>query len=670
MKNKKNVFKTFIAVLLAGACTFSVSCKKPDNGSVRPSDDGGVFDPDAKITVKDTYDGTHDFTAPDTDMPFVTNGSCDYTIVVPETRGAQVNMAKNELVQFFAEATGINLPAVADSEFTDNGKGYISLGETSLLAESGVTVDHKKLTEDGVRIVTEGKNIYLVGGGDYGTLYAVYDFLEIYFDFDVYYKDCYEINKNVKNLKLKNFNVTDIPDLEFRSNGYYQLVKDEWMYRFRVPRTYGTITFPIYEVVGDPSSSARGVHNSLNWLPKSQFYADHPDWYNNGATELCYTAHGNKDEYEKMMQACVDKAVATLTLYNKEDYPYLRILNFTQQDNYDGCACATCSANVAKYGTNSATLILFMNDLRTRIDAAMAEMDEKYRRDDMTLTFFAYLYTETAPDAKFSEMHLKDGVSVFLATSATFDHQSSIYADSNTEGRENLKNWGKLSNEILLWTYSTKFSHYMYPVDTYNFYGEDAYTFFAANNVKLMYNQSQVTQKGTSTAWHNLKAYLDSKLEWDGTRDSAYYTEKYINAMFGEAAPVMKEIYTAMRLQAGIVKTKYNGVSLLSNVTDLENPSFWPYFTLKQWLAKYDEAYAALETYRLSDPTAYNLYKSHIDAEYLSPAYMTLVLYKDMLSAGEAAVIKDRFREAVKVTGITNVRETGSNQIGSFVNGL
>ena len=140
--------------------------------------------------------------------------------------------------------------------------------------------------------------------------------------------------------------------------------------------------------------------------------------------------------------------------------------------------------------------------------------------------------------------------------------------------------------------------------------------------------------------------------------------------MFGEAAPVMKEIYTAMRLQAGIVKTKYNGVSLLSNVTDLENPSFWPYFTLKQWLAKYDEAYAALETYRLFDPTAYNLYKSHIDAEYLSPAYMTLVLYKDMLSAGEAAVIKDRFREAVKVTGITNVRETGSNQIGSFVNGL
>ena len=75
------------------------------------------------------------------------------------------------------------------------------------------------------------------------------------------------------------------------------------------------------------------MHNSLNWLPKSQFYADHPDWYNNGATELCYTAHGNKDEYEKMMQACVDKAVATLTLYNKEDYPYLRILNFTEQDN-------------------------------------------------------------------------------------------------------------------------------------------------------------------------------------------------------------------------------------------------------------------------------------------------------------------------------------------------
>lgn len=668
---KKRFLISFISLILAVMFLAFTACgKKPSDSSASvPSD--GVYDPDAKITVKDTYKGTHVFTAEDTELPFISNGKCDYAIVVPENRGAQINLAKNELTEFFKEATGITLATYIDSEFTDSGKGYISLGETTLFEQSGITIDRKELTEDGIRIVTSGKNIFIVGGSDYGTLYGVYDFLEICFNFDVYYKDCYEIDRNVRNMNLKRFDVTDIPDLEFRSNGYYNLVRDEWAYRFRQPQTYGSITFPIYEVVGDPSSSARGVHNSLNWLPKTQFLADHPLWYNKSGTELCYTAHGDATEYESMQNACVEKAIATLKLYSKTDYPYLRILNFTQQDNFDPCACSECAKNTEKYGTNAATLILFMNDLRKKLDVAIEnEFEEKDRRDDLTLTFFAYLYSETAPSDSFKEMHLNDGVSVFLATSNTFDHQSSIYADSNTEGRLNLKNWGKLSKEIFLWTYSTKFSHYMYPVDTYNFYGEDAYTFFAANNVKLMYNQSQVTQKGTTTAWHNLKAYLDSKLEWDGTRNSQYYTEKYINAMFGDAAPVMKKIYESVRLRAGIVKTMYNGTTLLSGTTNLENKKFWPYLTVKQWLEMYDEAYNALEECKLIDPEGYKIYKAHIDAEYLSPSYIMLCLYENSLSSEQSQKIKTMFKEAVMSTGITNVRETGSNQISGFVNSL
>ena len=672
MKKNKKPMIIATSILSAVICSFT-AC----GSSTNDKGDGGKYDPEAKYIVKDVYNGTHDFTATDTDAPFVRNGKCSYTVVLPENRGAALNRARTELTEFFKEATGVELRTVSESLYTDDGQGYISLGKTTLLENSGITVDEKALTEDGARIVTKGKNIYIFGGSEYGALYAVYDFLEIYFNFDVYYKDCYEIDKNVKNLNLKNFDVTDIPDLEFRSNGYYGLVTGDWKYRFRTPRTYGDITFPIHSVGGDPTSEARNVHNSLNWLPPEQFASSHPNWYNASKNQLCYTAGGRTDtegarseEYEKMLDAALDKAVATLKLYNAVQYPDLRILNFTQQDNFPPCSCDACIADYNKYGTYAASTIIFMNDLREKIDEVMPTLDEKYQRSNMTLTFFAYQHTEKAPSDSFEEMKLTDGVSVYLASSESFDYQASIYADSNTEGRVNVKNWGKLSGEIFLWTYSTKFSHYMYPVETQNFYGADAFTFFAANNVKLMYNQSQITQKGTATAWHNLKAYLDSKLEWDGTRSQDYYTNKYIDAMFGPAAENMKEIYKAVRLRAGVVKTMYNGHTLLSGTTNLENADMWPYRTIKSWLDAYDEAYAVLDTIKNSDPQKYKLYKEHIDAEWLSPAYMMLTMYGDNLTQSYSKELKDRFREAAKVTGITNTQETGVGHITSFINGF
>lgn len=685
-KKFRKLFNIALSAVLAGIVGLS-ACTT--GGGKDDNSDRGEFDPDAKIIVKDEYNGTHVFNAEDTDKDFVKNKMCDYKIVMPENPGAALNFARDELLTFFAEATGIKLQVVKETEGATVQGHYISIGDTAVLGASGITVDKNKLTKDGARIVTVGENIYIFGGSENGTLYGVYDFLGIYFNFDVYYEDCYEIDTNVKNLKLKNFDVTDIPDLEFRSNGFYRLVTGDWAYRFRVPQTYGDITFnverqvPVLDKDGKPTGKytveKRGVHNCLCWLSEYEWGEQHPNWYNSAKNQLCYTAGGRtnpdgtrSDEYEAMLDAACAKAIETFKKYDKTNYPDLRILNFTQNDNYPPCYCDACIADQNKYGSFASSIIIFMNDLRTKIDAAMADPDfgDEYRRDDLTLTFFAYQATETAPDTSYSEMKLKDGVSVYLATSSSFDHQSSIYADSNEAGRENLKNWGKLSGEIFLWTYSTKFSHYMYPVETQNFYGEDAFTFFAANNVKLIYNQSQITQTGTCTAWHNLKAYLDSKLEWDGSRSQTYYTEKYMNAMFGPAAENMKEIYKSVRLRAGIVRSMYNGHTLLSGTTNLEDPDMWPYATVAQWLKDYDVAYAALEGIRNSDPVKYNLCKGHIDAEWLSPAYMMLVLYPDRLSPSELTELKTQFKAVANATGISHTDENSTNQMDAFLKSL
>ena len=61
------------------------------------------------------------------------------------------------------------------------------------------------------------QDIFILGGSDTGVVNAAYKFLEIYFNYDYYYRNCIEIDKNVTDCKFKTLDVLDIPDV----NSYY-----------------------------------------------------------------------------------------------------------------------------------------------------------------------------------------------------------------------------------------------------------------------------------------------------------------------------------------------------------------------------------------------------------------------------------------------------------------
>lgn len=174
-----------------------------------------------------TYQGTHilDYTV--TDNFIVENGESDYILLLPDDANerSQLVTARAEFIRLFRRATGIKLEAYFESstaqvvqDAIESGK-YISIGDTNLLAESGVEVP-ENLGVDGSIIRTVGNSVYIVGGGDYGSLYGVYNFMTICFEFEPYYKDCVVINSNVSELKLYNFDVTDIPDFATRASNH------------------------------------------------------------------------------------------------------------------------------------------------------------------------------------------------------------------------------------------------------------------------------------------------------------------------------------------------------------------------------------------------------------------------------------------------------------------
>ncbi len=680
---KRSAFKIkFLSVCVAVLVLFCLpltACKKGPN-------DGGVLDESAKAAEKLKYDGTHIYTAPDTDSDLVKDGKTEYAVVIPENKTALITRAKDEFVYLFKEATGININVISDGGLSHTADGkYISIGETELLKSSGTVIDKKRLGDDGVRIVTKDKTVYLCGGSDYGTVYAVYDFMQIYFGFETYYEDCFEIERGAENVKLKAFDVTDIPDIAFRSSGIGAIRemspnydKDNWKYRFRVPLTYGNKLMPIHEDAEDPSSPAKGVHNSLSWLPISKHRENHPKWYAPSMEELCYTAHGDEEELEAMVSECAKVMEAHLVRYPRELYPLYNIATLTCQDNFSNCTCDACSADLRKYGTYSASLIKFMNRLSVKVRAWMAlPENEPYAREEFSLAFFAYHNFELAPatynesTGKFDaadELYFEDGVAVYLAPSRTFDFMSPIYADVNTDARRNLEAWTALGGKLLLWTYSTNFWHYFYPLDSFSFYNQDAFEYFAANNTILIFNQSQGNQGGASTAWHMLKTYLDYKLEWDSSLDAATLTENYMRAMYGDAAEVMTELFTAMRMQAMYVDSKFEGFVLPTVTSQVDRKEYWPYLTVKQWLEKCDAAYEIAEKYRDTDTKRYEKIKRHIDLEWLSPAYMALTLHADVIAPNELNEIKTSFKEIVAHFGITRLNENGT--INGFISSL
>ncbi len=172
------------------------------------------------------YEGTHVYDYTVTDKYLLNNGVTDYILILPDSAEniTALQKAKDEFIRLFRRATGVRLevyyesstaPAVEQAK--DSGK-YISIGATNLAIALDLTT--KDLGSDGHVIKTVGNSIYILGGDNSGSLFGVYTFMNICFNFETYYKDCVVIDTGVRTLKLYNFNVTDIPDMETRTQSH------------------------------------------------------------------------------------------------------------------------------------------------------------------------------------------------------------------------------------------------------------------------------------------------------------------------------------------------------------------------------------------------------------------------------------------------------------------
>ena len=671
MKNKRLVI--LLSSFALSLCALQ-ACKKNENTLIQDDDTYIYVDEhnvattgyeDVHVNPKKTYfQGAHEFKYTESNKPFVKNGVTLYKVVVPDDANSIITLARNEFEKFFKLATDIDIEVISDRGLTFNKDDkYISIGKTNILATSGLRVDYEELTDDGCRIMTKGSVVCIVGGSDYGTLNAVYDFLHIVFRYETYSPDVYEIDRNVKSLPLYNFDVKDIPDIPHRGQNYGFLQpgsgnydQSNYGYRLRMTKSRGFYFMPVYREF-DYGSQSKLSTNTNTWVPFDLHANAHPEWFSDlcetGKEQLCYTAHGDAEELEALIDFVVRKAEFSMKHFPREQYPDMNVITFTMEDNHNTCNCEHCHALEEQYGAKIAPLILFVNEVARRLKV-WYELPENsdYYREGFQIIYFAYNAYVDAPvtyNAKTKtyapsapEMVLEPNTGVYLAIIDRCDfqfdffnnpiHNAGVTGDMGT--KETIDSWGALTNSIYLWLYQTNFSLYTYFYDSFSFYSQPMYNYIASKGLKLFFAQGQDTRASgsTGTNFNNLKAYLNAKLAWDSTLDQDVLIKRYFKAMYGSAH---KEAWNYFGLLRG-----YNYRMIEDNWDVLVNPrSIYnridkrQYHSLAGLLSLIDEIDVAKEI--IANDSNYSeqqkkIYSNNLEAEALYPLYATLSLFGDI----------------------------------------
>ena len=638
------LFKKITSVMAAAVISLAAFAGCGDGGE--SGKDLNVITPDAPYNQLETL---HRYSAAETGKSVVSEGKTEYAIVIPEDYSADENLAAGELQRLFGEATKINLQILTEEEETLPAGKYISLGRTKILASSGVEADFDLLGSDGFVIKTVDDDIFVCGGGNKGTLYGVYELLGHMLGYEMYAPDCYSLDKNVTELKLMNYDITEKPDFGKRLEGY-KFVRDDstCLNNFRQSSYLNSFMFV----------NGREVHNSFKYLPPDKFLDDHREWYSEGVEQLCYTAHGNEKEYEAMLEESF-KVMKQVIIQS----PELDTITFTQQDIRVWCTCDTCKTSCDRYGTDAAVVIKFCNALNKKVRAWMDSDEGKEYKRDLAILFFAYNSTVPAP-VKLTEngyvpiddtVKCDDGVYPFYAP-LPLDYTSSIYGEDDREFKENFEKWAAVSNRTYVWVYSTNFQHYLVPYDNFSSM-QELYNFVRSTKAYMLYDQSQMDQKGGATGFHVLKAYLTAKLQWNTQADYVGLIDNFFANYYGGAAEPMHNYFNELRVH--IAKLKAQGVygGRESIYQDMSAASLWQLPVLKRWNGYVDEALDAIEAVKNNDPTAYETYRKHIVQERVFLNYMFIEKYSAKFSVEEVEEMKKEFISDVTSVGISNTGE-------------
>lgn len=642
MKLKK-IFSVGIAALLLCA-SFAACSTKKDEDSV-PTPVGTVTESEEhKVTT-----GLHKINVSATDKDFIANGKTEYTLVIPSDADARTRKASALVRSHLATATGVSLEVKEDEKLSYSpDKKWIVLGSDKLFDGAGLSMPKDDIGQTGYYIVSKDNSVFIAVESTFGIINGALEFLKHTIGYEMYADDTVVYTAG-EVVKMSAFDVVDKPDFEFFVPSNRISVDGATGMRFMGT---GDIFVPV---------EGQLWHNSFNYLDPND-YPDHPEWFATDRSQLCYTARGNAEYYDAMLGEFMKSMIKAVNAVTD-----VKNITITIQDTSTACTCEACTAERNEYGTDAAAVIKFCNSVSERLESYFEAEAEKNGGEprELNILFFAYNKTTKPPVKKANgefvpiddSVVCRDNVGVYIAP-ITAAYNASFYSETNATTADVIKGWGTLSDKLYMWLYETNYSHYLYPLNTYDTMIE-TYRFCKENNAVFMMNEGQYNQ-GNVTCFGKLKEYFNSKAMWDVNVDYSKVCDDFFSGYFRDAAEPMRAYFDELQAHLKYLEEAYpaeiNG-NIYNNIAQIR---FWPKRTLDHWADYIEEAYSAIEKYKASDPALYETLKKHIKLESIFIRYAQVSLHLGSYSADMLQEMRRSFKEDCAELFITMLSEAKS----------
>lgn len=664
MKNMQKRITRTGACILAALSLGLVGCGgKGAPSDVPPSRSGlNVGWNGADYRVKSNVDNfhvdgkIHNYTQTDTEGYLLRDGESEYSVVYSETAEERVNTAVKDFRTFFMEATGYYLPAIysEDAAYTSTAK-YIVFGENNISESAGVIPDYNVLGMQGFNIKTVGQSVFVLGYTSEGTQFGAYELLSQLFHYDFFGVDTYTIDTGITTVKLKNYDVTDVPDIELRATNYQFLMSDKVTAQRLRLTNFGDMCIPV---------GGQTVHNSFKYIDPDVHKDKLSVWFSKDCQNLCYTARGNAEELAAMQKIVTDTIKERFI-----EVPDRNVITMTHQDTQNLCTCSACKTLADHYGgSQAASVIIFLNKVCEDIDAWFETPEGAPYKRDYQVWFFAYHATNQPPVRKNAageyepideNVLMNDHLCAYFAETNA-DYTKSFYDEEsvNVAYAENLKGWAILSKRLPFWMYSTNFSYFLTPYNTFNT-TQETYKYAIENKVYYIYDQGQSNQSGSATGWSWLKIYLYSKLTWNVDQDMSELIDRFMKGFYGPGAENMRKLFNEYRSFATYQTEALGYTGSRSIFYNALNAALWPKQLVTSWVKYATQAIDDIEPLKSENYSQYQIYLKNISTERIAYNYLLLKLYQALMTPDDVATAKAQFYADQNLANIYRESERG-----------
>ena len=424
----------------------------------------------------------------DRKLQLVHEGQSDFEIVVKGDATVSAFESAGILQSYIKGISGTQL-SIVDENTQTAGKGKIYVGN----------INNEELDQHQIKISVSNDHLFINGGSDEALKNAVYEFLERYLNCKWYAPHIEELPQNTSISLPLTLDYSYIPEVTTRTV-HSRLFYENKDYADQHKVTYEA--FPNYVPI------AR-VHTFHRFVPEETYYKTHPEYYawrgdKRLPTQLCLTN-------ATVLQIVKDSVRA---LFNR--YPEASVISVSQDDNQQFCQCENCSRIDQEEESNSGTMIRFVNQVAEAFP-------------DKTISTLAYQHTRKPCKTKPAANVLITLCSIECDRSGPIDEKCTDFADD-------LKGWGKLTNNIRIWDYTTQFTNFLAPFPNIHTLKPNI-ELFKNNGAKWIFEQ----HSNNPSELFELRSYITAKLLWDPNLELDALLTEFTNGYYKEAGTYIKQ---------------------------------------------------------------------------------------------------------------------------------